>query len=48
MTYDKYREDIRKEIVIQRLREREVDQRDLGERRRGRRVPRVAERAGRR
>jgi peptidyl-prolyl cis-trans isomerase SurA len=27
MTYDKYREEIRKEIVIQRLREREVDQR---------------------
>ncbi len=27
ISYDKYREDIRKEIVIQRLREREVDQR---------------------
>jgi len=27
LTYDKYREDIRKEIVIQRLRDREVDQR---------------------
>jgi peptidyl-prolyl cis-trans isomerase SurA len=27
ITYDKYREEIRKEIVIQRLREREVDQR---------------------
>ena len=27
ITYDKYREEIRKEIIIQRLREREVDQR---------------------
>ena len=42
----KYREDIRREITIQRVREREVDSKRAGVRSRGRQLPRDGRRAG--